>query len=142
MNEAVELDSREKLVLSLKIVDFYLRQMEGTDYSSHVLEALTVHNYSPNNPNLMTVRLNRTLDSQSQQEFDCTESEVVWNLAFVLDNLFTQSLDRDKDFGELTQEVELMEVVTGLLENRENNSFHSVVELRKLLEEAVGLRRR
>ena len=66
MNEAVELNAKEKLVLSLKIVDFYLRQIENKDFSSHVLEAIMVHNYSPNHPNLMAIRLNRAVDAENQ----------------------------------------------------------------------------
>ena len=139
MNEAVELSAREKLVLALRLIDFYLRQMEGKDYSSHTLEAIVVHNYSPSNPSLMAVRVNRSLEDRD--DYSSSEADAVWNLAFVLDNLFMQSLDRDKDFGELPQEGELIDSVTALLENKEGSSFYSVVQLRKLAEEAVTLRK-
>ena len=37
MNEVVELNAREKLLLGLKIVDFYLRQLETHDHTPHIL---------------------------------------------------------------------------------------------------------
>lgn len=47
------------------------------------------------------IRTNKSMTDL--QEYEQTEGEVVWNLAFVLDSLFNQSADKDKEFGYTNQ---------------------------------------
>ena len=89
----------------------------------------------------MALRLNRSLEIQSQP-LDQSPAELIWNMAFVLDSVFTQSADRDRDFGEGGLEVEVLEIVEGMLESRDEIDVEGVLGLRRVLEDAERERRR
>jgi len=59
MNDGLELSSKDKLILALKIIDLYIRKLENKDYTSNILESLHIYGYTPANPNLMTIRVSR-----------------------------------------------------------------------------------
>lgn len=69
-----------------------------------------------------------------QEEYEQSEAEVVWNLAFVLDSLFNQSLDKEKEFGDTSQERDILDFLNQILESREGNNFNTVMELRRMVE--------
>lgn len=119
MNECVELSSREKLLIAGRIIDLYLRKVQNEDYSSLMLESLLVCNYSPSSPALLSVRPHRQPDHHAiQQQYPQTEAEVIWNLGFLLDNLFNECPDVEGDLGRSGVEGEVLERVSQLLENR------------------------
>jgi hypothetical protein len=142
MNECVELSSREKLLIAGRIIDLYLRKVQNEDYSSLMLESLLVCNYSPSSPALLSVRPHRQPDHHAiQQQYPQTEAEVIWNLGFLLDNLFNECPDVEGDLGRSGVEGEVLERVSQLLENREGGEVERVYELKKAVEQAVALRR-
>lgn len=61
----------------------------------------------------------------------------MWNLVFILDSLLMQMGSRDRDMGENQSEQTVLEAIGFFLENREENSIESVMELRKIVEEAL-----
>jgi hypothetical protein len=124
--------SREKLIIAIKTIDFYLKKIENHDLSSLILESIKICNHNPINPNLIMIRATKEL-TQFQKEYEQSEPEVIWNLAFVLDSLFNQSADKDKDFGELSQERDIVDFLNQILENRGGNTLNTVAELRRMV---------
>lgn len=136
MNECTVLSCKEKLIISLKLIDLFSKKYQNNDYSSEVLESLLVTNYHLNNAHLCQVKLNPTVEKEQQEEE--SEQTLVWNLMFVLDSLLTQMASRDRSIGESESEETLMEAIGFFLERREENSIDSVIELRKIVEEALS----
>jgi hypothetical protein len=121
MNECTVLTCKEKLVIALKLIDLYSKKYQNNDFSSEILESLSICNYTPGNPHICQVKANPSVE----KDHDQTESEqqMVWNLIFIMDSLLTQTATKDRDIGALDSEQTLLEAIEFFLENREENTI-------------------
>ena len=64
MNECIVITIKDKLVLALKLIDFYSKKIQRNDYTQEILEYLVVSNFSSSNPHVCQIKTN----SQRQME--------------------------------------------------------------------------
>ena len=124
------------MIISLKLIDLYSKKYQNEDYSSEILESLLVTNYNQNNAHLCQLKINPAVQKEQEGEEE-NEQHLVWNLVFILDSLLMQMGARDREMGENESEQTVLEAIGFFLENREENSIESVMELRKIVEEAL-----
>lgn len=86
-------------------------------------ENLLVKNYIAKRPEMVMIR---KIGTSAYQYGEKTEESLIWNLAFILDNLFGQ-------VEQVEQFDEILEVTSQMLEKEIANNRDSLENLKKLL---------
>ena len=142
MNECIVLSSKQKLIISLKIIDLYIKKLQKKDYTNEILESIMICNFNPSHPQLCSVKINKEVEREEEDQQVESESQSMWNLVFVLDSLFNQTDTKEHDFGAVGQEEALLQGITFLIENKEESNMNYILDLKRLAEEALSQRTR
>lgn len=92
-----DLEDRERLIISSKLIDFYTRRINAKDCGCYELEGLLVCNYSKSSPNLLSIR-----KSAGYMPGEATQEKMLYNLGEMLDMLVGDYLSdvKEEDSGE------------------------------------------
>lgn len=132
--DSEELEGRERLIISSKLIDFYSRKISVKGFACFDLESLLVCNYSRANPALLSLRRN----TASPAPGEASQEKMLCNLGEILDVLLGEYLSevKQEDSGE-----EYLLSLIGEIVNEKTGNLNDIYVIKQLIEDCLRNRK-
>lgn len=82
---------KQKIIIISRLIDLYCKKIKAQNYYNLIAEEIQVYNFNEKHPNLIRLRVldlasNKKQDASSTLQDD-TEEGLMYNLAFIVENL-------------------------------------------------------